>query len=109
MAEKVRLYHRLAPASEKEKVRASGLLWGKAKSGIAGGGPAMVKAYFGRLPAGKTGYTFSTQTAPTRYGMHFGMQSAEWHEGGPGVRSVEPGSEYVMIEVEVLDNDLGEE
>jgi hypothetical protein len=100
------LYHRLAPASEREAVRQTGKLWGKAKAGIAGGGPAMVKAYVGRRPSGKTGYTFSTKTVPTRYGMHFGMRSAEWHEGSQGVRPVEAGSDFVMIEVEVLDDDL---
>ena len=62
----------------------------------------MVKAYQGRLPAGETGYTFSTGTAPTRYGMHMGMPSVEWHEGSAGVMPG-PKPDHVMIDVKVLD------
>jgi hypothetical protein len=98
------LYHRLAPSSERSGVQAAGTLWGKAKSNFWGDGPAMVKAYQGRLPAGQTGYTFTSGTAPTRFGRHMGMPSVEWHEGSPGVLPA-PLPDHVMIEVQVLDDD----
>ena len=58
----------------------------------------------GLLPAGETGYTFSTKTAPTKYGMHMGMPSVEWHEGSAGVKPA-PEPDHVMIEVKMLDDD----
>ncbi|HET7410816.1 MAG TPA: hypothetical protein VFJ13_11510, partial [Paracoccaceae bacterium] len=76
-----KLYHRLAGPSEEALVRSSGWLWGKPRRQQWGNGSPSVKAFLGPLPRGQTGYTFSTETPPTRFCMFVGMRGAEWQEG----------------------------
>lgn len=100
----VKLYHRLASASEEALVRASGWLWEKPRRQQWGNGPPAVKAFLGPLPRGPTGYIFSTETPPTRFCMFMGMRGAEWQEGGPGVGPVPDDLNYVRIAVKVSDD-----
>jgi hypothetical protein len=63
-----------------------------------------VKAYLGPLPAGETGYTFTSHIVPTRIRSHMGKDMAVWIEESPGVLDVLGESETVCIQVEIEDD-----
>ena len=97
------LFHRLAGQGELELVKSSGFLRGKAKRECAGGGDPCVKAFIGRLPPGKTGYSFTTMVHPSSTRAFFGMDGAEWYAISPGVEDVPTQPKWVQIRVEVVD------
>lgn len=87
---------------EKDLVRLSGQLWGKAPRALMGNGPAKVKAYVGVLQAGKTGYSFTSNTPPSSRSRHMGRPVAYWNEDGKGVFDVEGKPDFVGIEVQIV-------
>lgn len=99
------VFHRLRSTDpdEEQKVRTSGQLWGRAPRMVAGNGPACVKAFAGPLPEGDIGYTFATDTAPTRYRNFVGRRGAVWEFGTPGVVEITGGADCVAITVRILD------
>lgn len=104
----MQIYHRLFTPSdpdEEAKVRRSGALWGKPKRAIKGNWKAKVKAFIGPLPSGMKGYAFTTQVSPSGSEVYGGRDGCYWLEDDPGVFDVPNQSEYVGIEVEVIDNE----
>ena len=83
-------------------VRTSGQLWGKSPRLSAGGGPESVKAFLGPLPAGETGYTFHTDTKPTRPRNFGGFAGVVWEEGSDGVTEVPEMPGFVQIPVRIV-------
>jgi len=100
-------FHRINDSPETvRKITESGELWGQSPRNIGASDFPKVKAYEGKLPAGRLGIEFETEVEPDE-GTPPGQPMWSMESGHPGIERVEVTvegrlKEYVKIKVRLL-------